>query len=152
MPFDDAREVANTGNKGSSQRVMKSPWGFKKYGETGLEVSDLFPETGRHADRCACCGGCIRRGWLWTATLFLHCGSTSFVRPSMGSWVVYGLGSENDNLPGFVSISPRPGTVERATSARVSFASRYQGTALGKAGTPASRRGSRTVGVGADSG
>src|SRR3954465_14943543 len=43
------------------------------------------------------------------ATLFLHCGSTNFIRPSMGSWVLYGLGTENRNLPGFVSIAPSPG-------------------------------------------
>ena len=43
------------------------------------------------------------------ATLFLHCGATNFIRPSLGSWLTYGLGTENDNLPGFVTISPSSG-------------------------------------------
>jgi hypothetical protein len=138
MPFDDAREVANTGNKGSSQRVMKSPWGFKKYGETGLEVSDLFPETGRQADRLCVLRGMHTEGVAHgPATLFLHCGSTSFIRPSMGSWVVYGLGSENDNLPGFVSISPSSGNGGARNYGAAFLPAKYQGTAVGKAGTPA---------------
>src|SRR6185503_778195 len=50
MPFDDARTVANTGNRGTEQRVMKSPWPFARHGQSGRWVSELFPEMARHVD------------------------------------------------------------------------------------------------------
>src|SRR5215213_4107111 len=50
MPFDDARTIANTGNKGTDQRVMKSPWKFARHGQTGRWVSELFPQMARHVD------------------------------------------------------------------------------------------------------
>ena len=53
MEFDDAREFANKGTVGSKQRVMKSPWEFKQYGQTGRWVSDLFPKMAEHVDRMA---------------------------------------------------------------------------------------------------
>jgi hypothetical protein len=74
------------------------------------------------------------------ATLFLHCGSTNFVRPSMGSWVLYGLGTENENLPGFASIAPSAGNGGARNYGNAFLPAVYQGTALGKAGAPASRR------------
>src|SRR5262249_33547524 len=72
------------------------------------------------------------------ATLFLHCGSTNFIRPSMGSWVLYGLGTENANLPGFVSIAPSAGNGGPRHSGKASLPAVYQGPALGRAGRPAS--------------
>ncbi len=68
------------------------------------------------------------------ATLFLHCGSTQFIRPSMGSWILYGLGSENENLPGFVSIAPSPGNGGPRNFGNAFLPAIYQGTAVGKAG------------------
>ena len=60
--------------------------------------------------------------------------STNFVRPSVGSWVLYGLGSENDNLPGFVSIAPSSGDGGPRNYGSAFLPAVYQGTALGKAG------------------
>ncbi|HVV99751.1 MAG TPA: DUF1501 domain-containing protein, partial [Planctomycetaceae bacterium] len=98
LSFDDARVIANTGKRGSSQRVMKSPWNFAQHGETGRWVSDLFPEMARRVDDLCFVHSLHTEGVAHgPATLFLHCGSTNFVRPSMGSWITYGLGSENEN-------------------------------------------------------
>ena len=84
-----------------------SPWGFQRYGESGLEVSDLFPEVGSVIDDV-----CVIRsmkninGDHFGATIGIHTGSATFNRPSIGSWVSYGLGTENANLPAFMVVSP----------------------------------------------
>ena len=138
MPFDDARLIANTGMRGSAQRVMKSPWNFKRYGESGHWASDLFPQTARHIDDLCFVRSLHTEGVAHgPATLFLHCGSTSFIRPSMGSWVTYGLGAENENLPGFVSIGPSAGNGGPRNFGNAFLPTVYQGTAIGKAGAPA---------------
>jgi hypothetical protein len=138
MPFDDARVIANTGKRGSSQRVMKSLWKFHQYGQTGRWASDLFPETARHIDDLCFIHSMQTEGVAHgPATLFLHCGATSFIRPSMGSWVAYGLGTENENLPAFVSIGPSAGNGGPRNYGNAFLPAVYQGTALGKAGAPA---------------
>ncbi|OAI55148.1 sulfatase [Planctomycetaceae bacterium SCGC AG-212-F19] len=83
--------------------VMKSPWKFKEYGKSGIPVSDLFAKTAEHVDEM-----CIIRSLTsnfsehTNANYFIHSGHGQQGRPSMGSWVAYGLGSECRNLPGFV--------------------------------------------------
>jgi len=140
MPFDDARLRANTGSGDSAHRVMKSPWQFAQYGESGRWVSDLFPETARHADDLCLLHGLHTEGVAHgPATLFLHCGATSFVRPSMGAWVLYGLGSESENLPGFVTISPSSGNGGARNFGTAFLPAEFQGTALGRAGMPAAQ-------------
>jgi hypothetical protein len=87
--------------------LLKSPWKFKQYGESGLPVSELFPHVAQHVDRL-----CVLRSVHGTnpahggALLKMHTGSDQFVRPSLGSWVTYGLGTENEDLPAFVTICP----------------------------------------------
>lgn len=87
--------------------LLKSPWKFHRHGESGLPVSELFPNVAQCIDDL-----CILRSVHGTnpahggAVLKLHTGSDTFVRPSMGSWIVYGLGTENANLPAFVTICP----------------------------------------------
>jgi hypothetical protein len=71
------------------------------------------------------------------ATLFLHCGATQFVRPSMGAWVTYGLGTENENLPGFVTIAPSLGNGGTRNFGNAFLPALYQGTAIGTAGVNA---------------
>ena len=102
LPFDLPRVTfAKQGN------LLRSPWKFSQHGESGLPVSALFPNVVRHIDDL-----CILRSVHGTnpahggALLKLHTGSDQFVRPSMGSWLVYGLGTENQNLPAFVTICP----------------------------------------------
>jgi len=134
LPFDKPRvQFAPTGN------LLASPWRFRKYGQSGIEVSDLFPQVARHVDDI-----CFLNSVHGTnaahggALLKLHTGSDNFVRPSMGAWVTYGLGTENDNLPGFVTICPTlaHGGVKNWGSA---FLPAYcQGVPLGVASKPSS--------------
>ncbi len=138
LPFDDARDIANTGKRGSQQRLKKPLWKFRQYGESGRYVSDLFPETARHADKLCLLHSMHTEGVAHgPATLFLHCGSTNFVRPSMGAWINYGLGSENDNLPGFVSICPSPGNGGARNYGSAFLPPVFQATTMGTAGGPA---------------
>lgn len=135
MPFDDARTLANVGARGTSQRVMKSPWQFKQYGESGRWISDLFRETAQHADDLCFIHSMHTEGVAHgPATLFLHCGSTSLIRPSLGSWVTYGLGTENQNLPGFISLCPSSGNGGARNYSNAFLPAAYQGTAIGSAG------------------
>ena len=137
LQFDDARVLAKTGKKGSSHRVMKPLWEFQQHGETGRWVSALFPHMARHADDLTMMHSLHTEGVAHgPATLFLHCGATSFIRPSIGSWLFYGLGSENDNLPGFVSIGPSAGNGGPRNFGSAFLPPVFQGTAVGKAGDP----------------
>lgn len=137
--FDDARQVANSGKRGTSERVLKNLWKFRQHGETGKWASDLFPEVCQHVDELTFLHGMHTEGIAHgPATLFLHCGATQFIRPSMGSWVTYGLGTENENLPGFVSIAPSGGNGGPRNYGNAFLPAVYQGTPVGKAGGPAS--------------
>jgi hypothetical protein len=139
MPFDNARVIANTGMRGSQERVMKPLWEFSQHGECGRWGSALFPEMNKHVDDMCFVHSLHTDGVAHgPATLFLHCGSTQFVRPSMGSWVLYGLGTENENLPGFVSIAPAQGNGGPRNYGSAFLPPVYQGTPVGKAGGPAS--------------
>ena len=85
--------------------AFASPFKFQRYGQSGLEVSDLFAKTARHADDLT-----VIRSMFTdipahdVATTFMNTGSIRITKPSLGSWVVYGLGTENQNLPGFISL------------------------------------------------
>ena len=101
-PFDLPKVTfAKQGN------LLKSPWKFHQRGQSGLPVSELFPHVSKHIDDL-----CILRSVHGTnpahggALLKIHTGSDQFVRPSMGSWITYGLGTENQNLPAFITICP----------------------------------------------
>ena len=89
-------------------KLLGSPWKFKQSGKSGLWISELFPNLAKEADKL-----CLLRGMKAEipahaqASIQLHTGSFQFVRPSMGAWALYGLGTENENLPGFVAINPR---------------------------------------------
>ena len=138
ISFDDARVIANSGKRGSQQRVMKSPWKFAQHGQCGRWVSELFPhQTTRVDDLCFLHAVHTEGVAHGPATLFLHCGSTNLVRPSVGSWISYGLGTENDNLPAFVSIAPSAGNGGPRNYGPAFLPAMHQGTALGKAGGPA---------------
>ncbi len=137
LEFDDARTLAKT-RKIITHRVMKSPWKFRQHGQVGLWVSDLFPEVAKHADDLCVLRGMHTEGIAHgPATLFLHTGSINLVRPSVGSWVTYGLGTENRNLPGFVTLSPSMGNGGPRNYSNAFLPPVYQGTAVGRAGIPA---------------
>jgi len=132
LPFDKPRvQFAPTGN------LLKSPWSFQQYGESGSWVSELFPNVARRVDDL-----CLIHSVHGTnpahggALLKLHTGSDNFVRPSIGSWVSYGLGTDNANLPAFVTICPTlaHGGINNWSSAFLPAV--YQGTPLGNASVP----------------
>ena len=123
-----------------TNKLLKSPWKFKPRGELGIQVSELFPHVSQCVDDL-----CFLHSVHGTnpahggALLKLHTGSDSFVRPSMGAWVTYGLGTENQNLPGFVTICPTlaHGGVKNWGSAFLP--AHYQGTPLGNASQPSTQ-------------
>ncbi|MCC7421404.1 MAG: DUF1501 domain-containing protein [Planctomycetaceae bacterium] len=135
LPFSKPRVFSSaTGN------LLKSPWSFKQYGESGAWVSELFPHLAQRVDDLCLIksmyGSNSRHG---AALLELHTGSDTFVRPSMGAWITYGLGTENQNLPGFITICPTL-THGGATSWGSAFLpAEYQGTAIGNAGIPSDK-------------
>ena len=105
LPFEKPRIVsAKTGN------LLASPWNFSHHGQTGAEVSELLPHLSSIVDDLCIVksihGSNSRHGG---ALLELHTGSDTFTRPAMGSWITYGLGTENQNLPGFITINPTGG-------------------------------------------
>jgi hypothetical protein len=129
LPFEKPRvQFAPTNN------LLASPWKFRRYGQSGLQVSELFPHVAQCVDDL-----CIINSLHGTnaahggALLKLHTGSDNFVRPSMGAWITYGLGTENKNLPGFITICPTlaHGGVKNWGSAFLPAP--YQGTPLGVA-------------------
>ena len=88
--------------------LKKPQWEFSRHGESGIEVSSLFPHVASCVDDLALIRSMhTSHSNHYNATLGMHTGSFAFSRPSIGSWVTYGLGSENENLPGFVVIAPR---------------------------------------------
>lgn len=98
-------EVAPTqfNNNGT---VMGSPWSFDKHGECGMEISTLFPNIAKHADKLAVIRSMTSKFPEHTsANYFLHTGHGLQGRPSMGAWVTYGLGSECEDLPGFIVLN-----------------------------------------------
>jgi hypothetical protein len=95
-------KLPTTGN-GHGSPLFGSPWEFRKYGQSGLEVSDLFPHVARCADDLAVIRSMVSDHTEHTAgNYFMHSGSALQGRPSIGAWVTYGLGSPSRNLPGFV--------------------------------------------------
>ena len=124
-------EFAETGN------LLRSPWKFRRYGQAGIEVSDLFPRIGSCVDdlcviRSMENGNQVSHG---PAALALNTGDGVFMRPSAGAWVLYGLGSENADLPGFVTLSPSNfhGGAQNYGSAFLPAA--FQGTRIGDGST-----------------
>jgi Protein of unknown function (DUF1501) len=137
IEFDDARTLAKT-RKVVPHRVMKSLWRFSQHGQSGLSVSELFPHIAGHADDLCVVRGMHTEGIAHgPATLFLHTGSINLIRPSVGAWVNYGLGTESANLPGFVTVCPSMGNGGPRNWSNAFLPTVYQGTAVGRAGIPA---------------
>lgn len=112
--------------------ALRSPFSFAQYGECGLSVSELFRHTARHADDL-----CVIRSMTADvpnhepSLMLMNCGEGRLPRPSMGSWVTYGLGSENENLPAYVSLCPGGMPIKRSENWRSAFLpGKFQGTYL----------------------
>jgi hypothetical protein len=129
LPIAKPRIVfAKTGN------LLQSPWKFQQHGRSGAWVSELMPHLSRMVDDV-----CFVKSLYGTnpshaaAVQKLVTGSATFVRPSMGSWIVYGLGQENQNLPGFISICP---DLQSGFSSSAFLPASFAGAPLGKANCP----------------
>ncbi len=121
----------------SAEKLMKSPWKFRRYGECGQPVSELFPHMAKHVDDYCVIRSMHTEGVAHgPATLFLHTGATNLIRPAVGSWITYGLGTENQNLPGFVTVNPPASKGGPRNYANAFLPTMYQGTAIGRAGVP----------------
>ena len=135
IPFAKPKVQFNT-----TGNLLKSPWQFKQYGESGGWVSELFPKLAERIDDLCMIhsihGSNPAHGG---AVMKIHTGSDNFVRPSIGSWVSYGLGTENANLPSFVTICPTLafGGINNWSSAFLPGV--YQGTPLGDASVPSDK-------------
>ncbi|MDQ6699625.1 MAG: DUF1501 domain-containing protein [Acidobacteriota bacterium] len=123
MPAGNLKTERKTGN------LLKSPFTFKKYGQSGIEVSEIFPKVGGCIDDV-----CVIRS-MYTdrpnhePSLFLmNCGEKMPGRPSMGSWITYGLGTENQNLPGYMVLCPGVPVVGHQLWNSTFLPAVYQGT------------------------
>ncbi|MBN8733802.1 MAG: DUF1501 domain-containing protein [Acidobacteria bacterium] len=133
LPFARPKVVSS-----ETFNLLQSPWGFKQYGQSGAWVSDLFPKLAQKVDDICFIksmhGSNSRHGG---ALLELHTGSDTFIRPSMGSWVTYGLGSENSSMPGFVTICPTQSHGGANNFGSAFLPAPYAGTSIGSVGIAA---------------
>jgi Protein of unknown function (DUF1501) len=120
--------IAKSGRK-NSNKLMKSPFKTQKYGQAGIEISELYPEVGGCIDDV-----CVLRS-MYTdnpnhepGLLLMNSGNMQPIRPSMGSWLTYALGSENQNLPGFVVLCPGKPVVGPQLWSNSFLPGIYQGT------------------------
>lgn len=128
--FDPKPELKKQeGKQGAGGKYLPSPFKFSRYGQSGIEISELFPHTGRHADDL-----CVIRS-MYTSTpnhepglFMMNSGFQQPIRPSLGSWLTYGLGTENQNLPGFVVMCPGKPVVGPALWSNTFLPGIYQGT------------------------
>jgi hypothetical protein len=133
LPFARPKVVSS-----ETFNLLQSPWEFKQYGQSGMWVSDLFPEVAKLVDDICFIksmhGSNSRHGG---ALLELHTGSDTFVRPSMGSWITYGLGTENQSMPGFVTISATQSHGGANNYGSAFLPAPFAGTPVGSVGIPA---------------
>lgn len=131
--FDHKPELEEIAGKsgGGKKNLMSSPWQFAPHGESGIQVSELFPYLGEHVDDICFVNSMHTDSPAHPqATIMIHTGAINFVRPSMGSWVVYGLGSENENLPGFVALNPLANLGGAQNYGSAFLPATYQGTRM----------------------
>ena len=131
-----AKDNGKTTHVSKNRKLLKSPWKFNYHGQSGLPISELLPNLAKQADKL-----CLLNGMYADVPSHpecftqLHTGSFQFVRPSMGAWILYGLGTENQDLPGFITINP-PTRVGGAQNYGSSFLPAvYQGTPVGQLGS-----------------
>ena len=131
-------EIKTFGGGGNAP-LMRSPYEFKRYGKSGLEISDLYPHLGKQADDLCVIRSIYGDSNNHAPALFeMNTGSILQGHPSIGSWVTYGLGTENQNLPGFVVMTDhRGGPIGGAPNWSSGFMpATYQGTVFRGSGAP----------------
>jgi hypothetical protein len=130
LAADAGKPAPSAAGRNGQATLLPSQWKFTRRGRSGLMISELFDEVARHADDL-----CVINSMATDlpahpqAFAQLHTGTTQFIRPSLGAWTLYGLGTENENLPGFITINP-PANAAR-TFGSAFLPAIYQGTRLG---------------------
>ena len=105
-PFQREAKVEQPGV--GTMRLFGSSWKFRQHGQSGAWISELFPHIGSVVDEIALLNGMHTDNLAHApACMQIHTGATNFVRPSVGAWVLYGLGTPNQNLPGFITVNPQ---------------------------------------------
>ena len=129
LPMENLKTERRTG------AAFQSPFKFQKYGQSGIEVSDLFPHVAESIDDL-----CVIRSMYAEvpnhepSLLLMNCGEARLPRPSMGSWITYGLGTENQNLPGFITLCPGGYPIQESQNWQSAFLPGiYQGTYINTA-------------------
>jgi len=131
--------TADTGKTGKrpGTQLLGSKWKFTQSGRSGLWISEVFPNIARHADEL-----CLVRSMQTDlpshpqAFMKMHTGNFQFVRPSMGAWSLYGLGTENENLPGFITLTPPSGFGGAQNYGSAFLPAIYQAQRIGQEGRP----------------
>src|SRR5262245_4606020 len=125
-----ALPVPNLPTERKTGAAFPSPFKFQKYGQSGIEVSDLFPRVAESIDDI-----CVIRSMQADlpnhepSLMLMNCGNAQMSRPSLGSWITYGLGTENENLPGFIAMCPGGYPIKEAENWQSGFLPGfYQGT------------------------
>jgi hypothetical protein len=127
-PKLQADDGKSSDEKGKGRKLLKSPFKFSKHGKSGLWLPEIFPNLTKHADELCLLNSMYTDVAVHgSATTQLHTGNFRFSRPSMGAWVLYGLGSENSELPGFISFNGAGGTNNYASAF---LPATYQGTRI----------------------
>ena len=135
-----------TFGKKSRRRLMRPLWKFNQYGECGRHVSELFPHQAGIVDELCFIHSMHTEGVAHgPATLFMHTGATNLVRPSIGSWISYGLGTDNPKLPAFITISPPSANGGPRNYSAAFLPAFYQGTPIGRAGLSAAKAEIRNI-------
>jgi len=117
---------------GGFTKLMGSPWKFSRHGQSGIAFSELLPEMAKHADEL-----CVIRSMQTDlpahgpASIQMHTGSAQFIRPSLGAWTLYGLGTESENLPGFINLSATSNNGGAQKYGSAFLPAVYQGTPVG---------------------
>ena len=125
-------------DKAGNGRVLDTTWKFRQHGESGQWISELWPHLSKHADDLCFIKSMHTRGVSHgQAVAMIHTGSDNLLRPSVGAWVSYGLGNENQNLPAFVSITPPAGHGGVRNYGSSFLPAHHQATTLGHSGSKA---------------
>lgn len=122
-----------------STPILGTPWKFKRHGQSGLPVSDLFPNVARHVDDICFVRSFVTHSVVHAPAMYeVHSGRLFATHPSVGAWITYGLGSESENLPAYVVMPQPEGTPEGGTScwSQGFLPSVYQGTLLRPGANP----------------
>ena len=139
LPFKGIENLdVSLKDRAGNGNLLDTPWKFQQYGESGAWVSELWPHLAKHADDLCFIKSMHTKGTSHgQAVSMIHTGNDNLLRPSVGAWVSYGLGAENENLPAFISITPPAGHGGTRNYGSAFLPAHHQATALGHSASKA---------------